>query len=136
MNTEVTFRSTAFNVTEPKDHFINECCFGDDLCRWLIAELRRRGHQTDNEPGQEDFGWYFGFTVEGVDHSFVVSFQPNDPATGDRWLGWVERDCGFLASVIGGRNRNISASAIAVIHEALSSNDAIQAVRWSAKGRE
>src|SRR5437764_5341273 len=54
MNTEVRFRSTAFNCTEPRDYFINPCCFGDDVCRWLIRELRARGHRTADEPGQED----------------------------------------------------------------------------------
>ena len=39
----VVFRSDAFNTSETKDYFINECCFGDDLARWLIEQLRARG---------------------------------------------------------------------------------------------
>jgi len=30
------FQSNAFNTSEQRDYFINECCFGDDLARSLI----------------------------------------------------------------------------------------------------
>ena len=40
--TVVTFRTTAFNVTERKPHFINDGCYGDDLARWMIAELAKQ----------------------------------------------------------------------------------------------
>ena len=33
MKTEVAFRTTAFNCTEPKDYFINDGCFGDGFMR-------------------------------------------------------------------------------------------------------
>lgn len=42
VRTVVTFESTAFNMAEPKDYFINPCCFGDDLAKWLIDELANR----------------------------------------------------------------------------------------------
>jgi hypothetical protein len=58
IRTVVTFESTAFNMTEPKDHFINPRCFVDDVAAWLIRELRKQGIGTDEKPGQEDFGWY------------------------------------------------------------------------------
>ena len=40
MRTLVTFRSSAFNTTQPKDYFINPGCFGDDVAKWLMGELR------------------------------------------------------------------------------------------------
>jgi len=78
MRTHVRFRSNTFNITEPREYFINECCFGDDLCRWLISQLRQKGIQTDDQPGQEDFGWYFNFVIDGKRSCFVTGFQPND----------------------------------------------------------
>jgi hypothetical protein len=30
IRTVVTFNSSAFNTTQPKSYFINDCCFGDD----------------------------------------------------------------------------------------------------------
>ena len=35
----VTFGSAAFNMAEPKDYFINPCCFGDDVANWLIGKV-------------------------------------------------------------------------------------------------
>ena len=101
---EVHFRSLAFNMTEPRDHFINECCFGDDLCRWLIEQFRSRGIETDDTPAQEDFGWYFCFTIEGSKHCLIVGFQANDVATGDRWIAWIERAKGSSARFWGKEN--------------------------------
>jgi hypothetical protein len=43
IRTVVTFESTAFNMAEPKEYFINPCCFGDDVAEWLIGELPRQG---------------------------------------------------------------------------------------------
>src|SRR5262245_10551085 len=54
--TVVTFESGAFNTTHPRAYFINQCCYGDDVARWLISELDARGCEVDHEPEQEDFG--------------------------------------------------------------------------------
>jgi hypothetical protein len=130
MKTEVSFICAAFNTTETKDYFINDCCFGDDVCRWLIGKLREQGIETDVEPGQEDFGWYFAFRVGGVPHCFVLGFQPNDPEKGDQWLGSIERHAGLLASLFGGRNRGVRPDAVRAIHSALSSSPDISALQW------
>ena len=47
IKTAVTFESTTFNMSEPKEYFINPCCFGDDVATWLIGELRKQGLTTD-----------------------------------------------------------------------------------------
>lgn len=130
MKTELQFRSTAFNCAEPKSYFINDSCFGDDVCRWLIQRLRAQGVQTADEPGQEDFGWYFTFQAAGVEHCFIVGFQPNDPAKGDRWLGWLERQTGFLGSRFGGRKRGIQPEAVQAIDAALTSSPDIHDIVW------
>jgi hypothetical protein len=72
MPTEASFRSTAFNNFEPRPYFINDCCYGDDLAKWMIGRLRERGLKTDDEPGQEDFGWYFNFWVPEGWHRCVL----------------------------------------------------------------
>jgi hypothetical protein len=136
MKTEVEFRTGAFNCTEPKAYFLNDCCFGDDVCRWLIAQLRTRGVTTADEPGQEDFGWYFTFEIAGQAHCFIIGFQPNDPATGDRWLGWLERSAGFLSSLFGGRKRGISAEAVAIIDAILRSRSDIDQIAWHEPGTD
>ncbi|MGB8355020.1 MAG: hypothetical protein WCD79_14080 [Chthoniobacteraceae bacterium] len=134
MKTEVHFRSTAFNCTEPKDYFINDCCFGDDVAKRLIEQLRLQDIKTAVEPSQEDFGWYITFSVKGIDYCFIIGFQPNDPAAGDQWIGWLERDVGFLGSLSGGRERGILPEAIQSIDTALKSSSDIQHITWHEPG--
>lgn len=88
----VTFASTAFNTTKSKRYFIHSGCFGDDLCKWLIGALREPGLSTDDEPGQEDFGWYLNFRIDSKEYTFVVSYRPYD----ETWIGWVEWRRGLL----------------------------------------
>jgi hypothetical protein len=114
----VTFESTAFNMTEPKDYFINPCCFGDDVAAWLIRELRKQGMWTDEKPGQEDFGWYLNFEVAGVGYTFVIGHRPNGETEAGTWIGWLER------------KRGIQASAAQAIHQILTGSPVIREVRW------
>jgi hypothetical protein len=130
VKTVVTFKSSAFNVSEPKEHFINPCCFGDDVAAWLTEQLRDKGYQAANIPGQEDFGWYFSFLVDGIEYYFVIGYRPSDENSEGVWIGWLERSRGFIASVLGGRKRGIQAAAARVIHEILASSPQIRDVRW------
>src|SRR5262249_17912354 len=107
LRTVVTFKSRAFNTSEPKGYFVNLCCFGDDLCRWLQQRLQSSGIPTSDELGQEDFGWYFTFQCGSQPYCFVVSYQPGDAVNEGQWIGEVERHVGFLASLLGGRQRGI-----------------------------
>ncbi len=61
---EITFESERFNITQVKDYFINECCFGDDVAAFLHEKLSELGIDV-NEPGQEDWGWYLEVEHEG-----------------------------------------------------------------------
>ena len=128
LRTTVLFRSEAFNTSERKPYFINDGCFGDDVARWLIARLRANGVETDSEPGQEDFGWYFRYRVEQASYCFVLGYRPDEPI-GD-WIGTIERDCGLLASMFGGRTRHIAPQSLSVIHEALQGAPELTTVAW------
>ena len=39
---DILFETDRFNVSEVKEHFINPCCFGEDLAEWLRQELIKR----------------------------------------------------------------------------------------------
>jgi hypothetical protein len=128
----VQFRSRAFNTKEPRDYFINPGCFGDDVCRWMGRELRARGLVADEEPGQEDWGWYLGFQVDGAEHLFLVGlvgFQPDGPDENGVWRGWLERT-GVLRTLLGRRERDVLPSAIEVIRSVLSSSSDGGDVEW------
>ncbi len=142
VRTIVSFTSAAFNITEPRSYFINASCFGEDLAKWLIQELRNRGASADGEPGQEDFGWYFNFQVMGASHTFVIGHCPGLVEGGEgTWIGWIERDRGLLGSLLGARKRGIDPAAPQTLHSILSSSPQIRDIRWHFrrdfdKGRE
>lgn len=128
--TVVTFESAAFNMTEPKDYFINPCSFGDDVAKWLIGELRKQGVETDEKPGQEDFGWYLDFAVGNTGHTFVIGHRPTGESEAGTWIGWLERSRGLIGSLMGQRKRGIQPLAAEAIHRILSCSPLIRDVRW------
>ena len=125
MNTVAVFESEAFNYTEPKESFINPCCFGDDLARWLMGELTRQQIGVDDEPGQEDFGWYFEFSIEGEKYCLVIGGDGEG-----EWTLVVERACGLIGSLLGGRHRNVGRPGLAAIEGVLSRSDRIENLHW------
>ncbi len=131
MKPSFQFHSKYFNITEPQDYFINQGCYGDDLAAWLIRELDGAGIKTTSKPKQEDFGWFFTFVVNDIEHCVVVGFQPNDIEIGDCWVGWIERDVGFLTAFFGGRHRGILPEAVKIIDSILRSTSEINELKWS-----
>ena len=131
IRTIVSFKSTAFNTTEPKSHFLNPCCFGDDLAKWLIHEVRDKGMVTDSEPGQEDFGWYFNFQFMGTPHTLVIAHCAGLVEGGDEtWVVWVERHRGLIGSLFGAGKRGINPSIPQTLHSILSALPQIRDIRW------
>jgi hypothetical protein len=117
-------------MTEPKEYFINPCCFADDVASWLINELRKQGVQTDEKPGQEDFGWYLNFEITGIGHTIVIGHRPTGHSEQGIWIGWLKRNRGFIRSLFGARKCGIHASAVEAVHKILSSSSQIRNVRW------
>lgn len=108
--TVVTFKSGAFNTSQEKTTFINPGNYGDDVAEWLATELELRGaiiDRTDDFPGQENFGWYIDFVLADKTVTVVVGRRPGD---GDQfeWVAWIERQCGFVTSILGRRNKNMN----------------------------
>ena len=52
----ILFRTSRFNLSKIGKHFINPCCFGEDLASWLRQELTPKGVES-SVPYQEDWGW-------------------------------------------------------------------------------
>jgi hypothetical protein len=50
----ILFTTTCFNLSKVGEHFINPCCFGEDLAAWLRAKLVEGTLRLSNE---EDWGW-------------------------------------------------------------------------------
>jgi hypothetical protein len=115
----VTFSSERFNASVVRPYFLNPMSFGDDVAQHLSYELQRLGHTAD-EPAQEDFGWYFRFSVGGKRHLFVVGRRPVE---GD-WLGSIER-IPFLFL-----KRPVDRDASLALHAALADGEVFHDVRW------
>ena len=128
MRQEATFRSSAFNTSEARDYFINDCCFGDDLGKWMMSRLQQAGVETDDEPGQEDFGWYFEFKVPAGTHCCILGYQEDEPE--GIWRLWLERSRGLVGSLLGGRSRGIDEAAVSAINNALASAPEIRDLKW------
>ncbi len=62
---DILFETDRFNVSQVKEHFINPCCFGEDVAQWLREKLAEKGAVTGT-PGQEDFVGVTGFHKEGA----------------------------------------------------------------------
>lgn len=132
MRTVVTFRTARFNTTKTLENFINPCCYGEDLCNWLIDGLTEAGFECA-EPDQEDFGWYFNFETPDGQYCFVCGARSEDGEEPPVWIGWVERNSGVVASLFGARNKNIAASATGAIHALLAASPDISEIRWHEK---
>ncbi len=130
MRTLVTFFSKSFNSTEPKDYFLNPHCFGDDVCHWMITEMQANGVDVDEEPQQEDFGWYFCFRLPVGRYCFVVSCRPADDGEESLWIGWIERHCGLIGSLLGKRHKNISPHAVETVHRVIGRSKRVTGTLW------
>src|SRR6266496_1588955 len=62
--THILFETDRFNLSEVKEHFINPCCFGEDLAAWLRGKLLEKGFEV-TAPDQEDWGWYIEANCKG-----------------------------------------------------------------------
>jgi hypothetical protein len=124
------FQSAAFNTSQRRDYFINPYCFGDDLARWLIERLRSRGVQSESEPDQEDFGWYFTFRVGATHYDLVIGFRAKHEEQLGDWMCTLERKAGLVRSLFGARKRGIRPDALEALHAVLSTAPEILNLRW------
>jgi hypothetical protein len=79
MKKTVTFKTSLFESKEPKPHFINERCFGEDLAAWLLQRLREAPFTFD-EAIQEDYGW--GFWAKVGEDTYWIAIGIFDESIG------------------------------------------------------
>lgn len=125
----VLFKSQSFNTTVPKDYFINDCCFGDDVAHWLIEGLQHNGYQALDEPGQEDFGWYLNFTAAQKEYCLIIAYRPGEGNEEGDWICTLERKVG-LGFFFGAAKRGVELAAAEAIHSVLSASPHVRDVRW------
>ena len=90
---DILFETNSFNVSEIKEHFINPCCFGEDVADWLRQRLSERG-VTAGIPGQEDWGWYMFAQRDSQRYFLGISGYLKEAAVGKNdgeWRIMVEK---------------------------------------------
>ena len=104
--TTIVFETQRFEYREPKPHFINDCCFGEDLAAWLRAEVMRSSGEALqlSEPIQEDYGW--GFWVEcGSSRVWIAISCAGSSDGGAEWIVSVGQGRGFFQRLFAKRSR-------------------------------
>ena len=126
---QVTFESQGFNTTLPQVDYINPDCYGDDVCRWLQAQLKSAGYKVEEELGQEDFGWYIQFEVDSIKYCLITQYRPVRPGV---WICTLERISGvnLFSFFFGAGQRHIKIEAAQALHTILSNNPLIQNIKW------
>jgi hypothetical protein len=122
-----TVESDRFEHRIVQPHFINPCCFGEDLANWLRERLRglsEHGFDVD-EPLQEDYGWGFwlrkGRSKFWLALSYVGVGPTEEPG---QWVVSVTHS-GILAFLLGSADRDSIRTIEEKINAAIDSSDDI-----------
>jgi hypothetical protein len=93
-----TVETARFDYREPKPHFINPNCFGEDFAAWLREHLAGFGAEgfEISPPIQEDYGWGFWLTREKDTFWVAISFVDRlEHDAGAQWVVSVDYDPGL-----------------------------------------
>ena len=99
----ITCSTDQFNLSVVGADFINDCCFGEDFSRWLVAALGSQGVEAD-VVCMEDFGWANTAMVAGASYLMcvggVVDGDSSHPNRG-QWRVMLERDRTLMDRLLG-----------------------------------
>jgi hypothetical protein len=131
MNDQIRISTDLFEHKEVKAHFINPCCFGEDLAAWLsneLSPLRGAGFRF-SDPIQEDYGW--GLWVHhGADPFWIALSYCEDGPTEDtaEWVVSVSYDPGvnFLKRLFHRPNLRAYSQLRDAVWRSISSNEKIR----------
>jgi hypothetical protein len=100
----ILFLSGRFNLSKVQPHFINDCCFGEDLAAWLKEKLAGRGVESSG-PGQEDWGWYLNARLGDSSYFLAISGNSDDGARDQGEWRIIVKKRRSLWDVLAGRGR-------------------------------
>jgi hypothetical protein len=125
---DLLFITDRFNLSRSREYFINDCCYGDDVARWFVEQLRARG-LTVTEPNQEDWGWYFDAEFAGAAYFVGVGgnsdHETSRPNLGE-WRLMVEKHRTLWEKLTGANQLDEHDSLVALLQEILSSEPSLQ----------
>jgi hypothetical protein len=121
----VSFRTGLFENKEPKPHFINARCFGEDLIAWLLQRLQGL---SLGEPIQEDYGW-----GSWVENNYWISAGVRDDSIGidnPEWLVCIDFKPGLKTRLFGKTDPSLHLRICKALHAVLHQEPAITDIRW------
>ena len=87
MIVNVIYTTDRFNLSVAGGDFINDCSFGEDFSRWLVAALSAVGVEADLVC-MEDFGWANVAEYGGVSYLMCVGGCSEDDASRPDYGQW------------------------------------------------
>ena len=132
MHLDILFDTDRFNLSVTKEHFINPCCFGEDLAAWLRSKLVEKSIPTI-EPGQEDWGWYIESTLGDASYFIGIGGAANESAANPNegeWRIMVEKHRSVWDKLTGKHKTSPSDPIFAVIREILEHESDFRNVRY------
>jgi hypothetical protein len=133
MDETITIETDLFEHREVKPHFINPCCFGEDVAAWLKEQLTPLVDSgfSFSDPIQEDYGWGF-WARRGKDPFWVaLSYVGDGPQEAPaQWVISVSYDPGLnlIKRIFHKPNRQALQQLRNHVRQALTSNIAIRTV--------
>jgi hypothetical protein len=113
MIVHITCQTDRFNLSVAGPDFINDCCFGEDFSRWLVAALCDAGIDA-GVICMEDFGWANEVRYQGGSYLMCVSGCADGDARRPNYGQWhvlLERHRTFWQR-LSGKNRTTCADPI------------------------
>jgi hypothetical protein len=126
---DILFRSGRFNLSKVGEHFINPCCFGEDLAAWLQPKLSAKNIETA-KPYQEDWGWELPAKCGPRSYYLCISGNADGPGNDEgEWRIIVEKRRSILERLIGKGKIAGDDPLVGIVEEILSEEPSIQNVR-------
>ena len=131
---DVLFRTDRFNLSKVGEHFINPCCFGEDVAAWLRPILASKGVETSSAY-QEDWGWEVPVRLGNAGYYLCISGNSDEVESNqDRgeWRVIIEKRRS-LWQLLSGRGKIAADDGmVRLIEGILSSEPGIEGVRRGA----
>ena len=100
----LVFETARFNLSRARQHFINPCCFGDDLAEWLEPRLEVQGVSVI-DLYQEDWGWEMKCEVDDYVYFIGISGIPEREGSNfGQWRLLFTKQRSFIER-LAGKNR-------------------------------
>jgi hypothetical protein len=127
----ILFKTNRFNLSKVGEHFINPCCFGEDLAAWLRIKLSERDVEA-REPYQEDWGWELPAMRENNSYYLCISGNSDESITNEddgEWGIIVEKRRSIGQRLRGAGKIGADDTMVRTIEEILSAEPGIREVR-------